>query len=39
MSKPKPHNLQARIARSCGSLLATHPVAVVNSDPSGRQGI
>ena len=37
--KRKPHNLQARIARSCRSLLATNHVAVVNIDPSGRQGM
>ena len=39
MSKRKPHNLKARIARSCRSLLATNHVAVVNIDPSGRQGL
>ena len=39
MSKRKPHNLQARIARSCRSLLASNHVAVVNIDPSGRQGM
>ena len=36
MSKRKTHNLQARIARSCRSLLASNHVAVVNIDPSGR---
>lgn len=35
----KPHNLRARIARSCRSLLASNHVAVVNIDPSGRQGM
>ena len=39
MSKRKTHNLQARIARSCRSLLASNHVAVVNIDPSGRQGM
>lgn len=39
MSKRKPHSLQARIARSCRSLLASNHVAVVNVDPSGRQGM
>ena len=39
MKKRKPHNLQARIARSCRSLLASNHVAVVNIDPSGRQGM
>jgi hypothetical protein len=39
MSKRKPHNLKARIDRSCRSLLAANHVAVVNIDPSGRQGM
>lgn len=39
MSKRKPHNLKARIDRSCRSLLASNHVAVVNIDPSGRQGM
>lgn len=39
MSKRKPHNLKARIDRSCRALLATNHVAVVNIDPSGRQGM
>jgi len=39
MSKRKPHNLKARIDRSCRALLATNHVAVVNVDPSGRQGM
>lgn len=34
MSKRKPHNLQARIARSCRSLLAANHVAVVTSTPA-----
>ena len=39
MSKRKTHNLQARIARSCRSLLASNQVAGVNIDPIGRQGM
>ncbi|MFJ2982226.1 MULTISPECIES: hypothetical protein [unclassified Pseudomonas] len=39
MSKRKPHNMRARIERSCRALLATNHVAVVNIDPSGRQGL
>ena len=39
MSKRKPHNLKARIDRSCRALLATNHVAVVNLDPSGYQGM
>jgi hypothetical protein len=39
MSKRKPHNLRLRIERSCRALLATNHVAVVNIDPSGRQGL
>ena len=35
----KPHNLQARIERSCRALLSANHVAVVNIDPSGRQGM
>ena len=35
----KPHNLQARIERSCRALLSSNHVAVVNIDPSGRQGM
>ena len=39
MSKRKTHNLKARLDRSCRSLLAVNHVAVVNIDPSGRQGM
>ena len=39
MSKRQPHNLQARVARSCRSLVASNHVAVVNIDPSGSQGM
>ena len=39
MSKRKPHNLKARIDRSCRALLATNHVAVVNVDLSGYQGM
>jgi hypothetical protein len=37
MSKRKPHNLRARVERSCRSILATNHVCVVNIDPAGRQ--
>lgn len=37
MSKRKPHNLRARIERSCRALLSTNHVCVVNIDPNGRQ--
>jgi len=37
MSKRKPHNLRARLERSCRALLATNHVAVVNIDPGGQQ--
>lgn len=39
MSKRKPHNMRARIERSCRALLSSNHVAVVNIDPSGRQGM
>jgi len=39
MSKRKPNNMRARIERSCRALLSTNHVAVVNIDPSGRQGM
>ena len=39
MSKRKPHNLRARMERSCRSLLNTNHVAVVNIAPSGHQGL
>jgi len=39
MSKRKPHNIRARIERSCRALLSTNHVAVVNINPSGRQGM
>ncbi|MNF77229.1 hypothetical protein D3C84_593690 [compost metagenome] len=38
-ARRKPHNMQARMARSCRALLASNHVAVVNIDPSGRQGL
>lgn len=37
MSKRKPHNMHARIERSCRALLSSNHVAVVNIDPSGLQ--
>lgn len=39
MSKRKPNNMRARVERSCRALLSTNHVAVVNIDPSGRQGM
>ena len=39
MSARKKHNLKTRIDRACRALLATNHVAVVNIDPSGRQGM
>ncbi|MDD0973786.1 hypothetical protein [Pseudomonas fontis] len=39
MSKRKLHNMRARLERSCRALLSTNHVAVVNIDPSGRQGM
>ena len=38
-SKRKPNNGFARAERSCRALLRTNHVAVVNIDPSGRQGM
>lgn len=39
MSKRKAHNLQARMGKACGAVLRSNHVAVVNIDPSGRQGM
>ena len=39
MSKRKPHNIRTRTERSCRALLSSNHVAVVNIDPSGRQGM
>ena len=39
MSKRKPHNMRVRMERSLRSLLTTNHVAVVNIEPSGRQGV
>lgn len=39
MSSRKPHNMRARLNRSCRALLNSNNVAVVNIDPSGRQGL
>lgn len=39
MSARKPHNMRARLNRSCRALLNSNNVAVVNIDPSGRQGL
>ncbi|MEO8644552.1 hypothetical protein [Pseudomonas sp.] len=35
----KPHSLKNRIEHSCRALLSANHVAVVNIDPSGRQGM
>ena len=39
MSKRKANNMRARVERTCRALLASNHVAVVNLDPSGRQGM
>ena len=39
MKKRKPNDMRRRMERSCRALLATNHVAVVNIDPSGRQGL
>ena len=39
MSTRKPHSMRARMNRSCRALLNSNNVAVVNIDPSGRQGL
>lgn len=39
MSTRKPHNMRARLARACRATLNRNHVAVVNIDPSGRQGL
>lgn len=39
MSKRKPHNRALRMERACKALLSFNYVAVVNIDPSGRQGL
>jgi hypothetical protein len=39
MSKRKPNNMRARVERSCRALLSTNHVAVVQIDPSGKQGM
>ena len=39
MSARKPHSMRARMNRSCRALLNSNNVAVVNIDPSGRQGL
>lgn len=35
--KRKPHNMRARLERSCRALVSTNHAAVVNIDPSGLQ--
>lgn len=39
MSKRKPNNMRVRMERSCRALLSTNHVAVVQIDPSNRQGM
>ncbi|MFJ3117864.1 hypothetical protein ACIPI6_15115 [Pseudomonas protegens] len=39
MKVRKPNNSRARVERSCRGLVRTNHVAVVNIDPSGRQGM
>ena len=39
MKSRKPHNMRARLERSCRALLSSNHVAVVNINPSGRQGM
>ncbi|MFV3402835.1 hypothetical protein ACNFIC_02620 [Pseudomonas sp. NY15463] len=37
MSKRKPHNMRARLERTCRALVTANRAAVVNIDPSGQQ--
>ncbi|MFK0309699.1 hypothetical protein ACIQUF_00500 [Pseudomonas sp. NPDC090233] len=37
MSKRKPHNMRARLERTCRALVVANHAAVVNIDPSGQQ--
>ncbi len=37
MSKRKPHNMRARLKRTCRALVSANHSAVVNIDPSGQQ--
>lgn len=39
MIKRKPNNNRARMQRSMAAVLRTNAVAVINLDPSGRQGM
>lgn len=39
MSKRKPHNPMARLERFSRSVLRQHHIAVVNIDPSNKQGL
>lgn len=39
MSTRKSHNMRARLERTCRATLRSNHVAVVNIDPSGRQGL
>jgi len=37
VSKRKPHNMRARLERTCRALVGANHAAVVNIDPSGQQ--
>jgi hypothetical protein len=37
MRKRKPHNMRARLERTCRALVSANHAAVVNIDPSGQQ--
>ncbi|ROM29309.1 hypothetical protein BK645_10085 [Pseudomonas protegens] len=39
MKTRKPNNARTRVERACRGLVRTNHVAVVNIDPSGRQGM
>lgn len=39
MSKRKANNMQRRMHRSLGAVLRTNHIAIVNIDPSGKQGM
>lgn len=37
MSKRKPHNMRARLERTCRALVSANHATVVNIDPSDQQ--
>lgn len=39
MSKRKPNNPRARLARSLSAILRSNSVAIIHIDPSGKQGL